>query len=106
MARRRAAETRDAEARRELLAVTAVDGALPDGAALTVDGLRALQKVLAPAVAAMGPAHPTGEATSGGLRCVVQRRLGSDLGVGTPDGTFVLRDLAVAVLSAEGRGER
>lgn len=106
LARRRAAEARDAEARQELLAVTAADGALPDGAALTVDGLRALQKVLAPAVVAMGPAHPTGEATSGGLRCVVQRRLGSDLGVGTPDGTFVLRDLAVAVLPAEGRGER
>jgi hypothetical protein len=49
----------------------------------------------------MGPAHPTGEATSGGLRSVVRRRSGSDLGVATPDGTFVLRALAVAVLPAE-----
>jgi uncharacterized protein (TIGR02677 family) len=107
LAMRRAAETRDATARGELLAAAAAaDGALPDDTRLTADGLRALQKVLAPAVAAMGPAHPTGEATSGGLRCVVRRRSGSDLGVATPDGTFVLHDLAVAVLPAEGREER
>jgi hypothetical protein len=104
LARRRAGEARDAAAHRELLATTAADGALPDGAALTANGLRALQKVLAPAVAAMGPARPTGEATSDGLRCVV-RRSGSDLGVATPDGTFVLRELAVAVLPAERRAE-
>ena len=78
--------------RQELLAATAADGGLPDGTRLSTDGLRALQKVLAPAVAAMGPAHPTGEARSGGLRCVVRRQSGSDLGVATPDGTFVLHD--------------
>jgi uncharacterized protein (TIGR02677 family) len=106
LARRRAAQARDAAAYRELLAATAPDGALPDGTTLTADGLRALQKVLAPAVAAMGPSRPTGVATSGDLRCVVGRRSGSDLGVRTPDGTFVLRDLAVAVLPAERPEER
>jgi uncharacterized protein (TIGR02677 family) len=104
--RRRAAEARDAAASQELLAATAADGCLPECTRLSADGLRALQKVLAPAVAAMGPAHPTGEAESYDLRCVVRRQSGSDLGVATADGTFVLHDLAVALLPTEGQGER
>jgi uncharacterized protein (TIGR02677 family) len=106
LARRRAAEARDAAAGQELLAATAAGGHLPNGTTLSADGLRALQKVLAPAVAAMGPSHPTGQATSGDLHCVVRRRSGSDLDVATPDGTLILHDLAVAVLPAEGRGQR
>jgi uncharacterized protein (TIGR02677 family) len=101
LARRRAEEARDAAGRDELLAATAADGALPDGSALTAAGLRALQTMLAPAVAAMGAAGPAGEAVSGGLRCVVRRRPGEDLDVATPDGTFVLHGLAVTVLPAE-----
>lgn len=101
LARRRAAEERAAAARAELLEVTAADGGVPDGAYLSAAGLRVLQQVLAPAVAAMGPARMKGEAASGGLRCVVERRPGEDLEVATPDGAFVLCDLAVAVLRSD-----
>ena len=111
LARRRVEEARDAAARTELIAATSAAGTLPDGTlpdgnlpagvVLTAAGLRALQKVLAAAVAAMGPTRPTGEAASGGLRCVVRRRPGEDLAVATPNGTFVLHGLAVTVLPAE-----
>lgn len=101
LARRRAEEERSAAACAELLAATRADGAVPDGTALSADGLRALQKVLAPAVSAMGPTRTKGEAASGVLRCVVERRSGEDLAVSTPDGTFVLHDLAVTVLPVD-----
>jgi uncharacterized protein (TIGR02677 family) len=100
LARRRAAEERAAAARAELLGGTAEDGGVPSGVLLSAAGLRALQKVLAPAVAAMGPTRTTGEAVSEGLRCIVERRSGAELEVATPDGTFVLDELAVTVLRA------
>lgn len=98
LARRRAEEQRTAAARSELLDRVGPDGAVSDGAALSARALRALQRVLAPAVAAMGPRRDKGEATADGLRCVVERRPGESVAVITPDGTFVLHDLAVAVL--------
>jgi uncharacterized protein (TIGR02677 family) len=101
LARRRAEEERTVAARAELMNTTGPDGALPDGTILSARGLRALQDVLAPAVAAMGPRHNKGEAATDGLRCVVERRPGEDLSVVTPDGTFVLYDLAITVLQDE-----
>jgi uncharacterized protein (TIGR02677 family) len=101
LARRRADEERAAAAFAELLGAAGADGAVPDGTALSAAGLRALQKVLAPAVAAMGPTRTKGEGASGGVRCVVERRPGEGLAVTTPDGTFFLLDLAITVLPAD-----
>lgn len=101
LARRRAEEERNATARVELLDAAGADGAVVDGTVLSAPGLRVLQRMLAPAVAAMGPRRAKGEATSDGLRCVVERRPGEDLAVTTPDGTFVVQGLAVTVLREE-----
>lgn len=98
LARRRADEQRADAARAELLGAASEDGAVPDGTTLSARGLRALQQVLAPAVAAMGPGRSKGEAASAGVRFVVERRPGEDLAVTTPEGTFVMHDLAVTVL--------
>jgi uncharacterized protein (TIGR02677 family) len=101
LARRRAAEERAATARAELLAVTNQDGGVREGAVLSAGGLRALQKVLAPAVAAMGPTRSKGEAAADGLRCVVERRPGENLELLTAEGAFTLHDLSVTVLRSE-----
>jgi hypothetical protein len=49
----------------------------------------------------MGPARTKGEASAGGVRCVVERRPGENVAVATPDGTFLLHELAVTVLRDE-----
>lgn len=97
--RRRHAEEREiAAARTELLNAAAADGAISDGTVLSIRGLRALQRLLGPAVAAMGPRREKGEFEADGLRCVVERRPGVPTAVATPAGTLVLRDLGVTVL--------
>jgi uncharacterized protein (TIGR02677 family) len=101
LARRRAAEERAATAREDLLAATTEDGGVREGVVLSAEALRALQKVLGPAVAAMGPCRTKGEATADGLRCVVERRPGEDLELPTADGTLTLHSLALTVLRAE-----
>ena len=101
LARRRAEEEHTAAARIELLGAVGADGAVTDGTVLSARGLRALQRVLAPAVAVMGPRRAKGEAVSTGLRCIVERRPGEDLAVTTSDGTFVMHGLAVTVLRDE-----
>jgi uncharacterized protein (TIGR02677 family) len=80
------------------LAAAAVDGAISDGTVLSIRGLRALQRLLGPAVAAMGPRREKGEFEADGLRCVVERRPGVPTAVTTPAGTLVMRDLGVTVL--------
>ena len=102
LARRRADEERAAAARDELLRAAGTDGAVADGTRLSARGLRALQQVLGPAVAAMGPRRSKGEASSNGVRCVVERRSGEDLAITTSEGTFVLHDLAVTILREDG----
>ena len=94
LARRRAEEETIAAARAELLAAVALDGALADGTALSTSALRALQRLLGPAVAAMGPVGEKGEAEIDGMRCIVERRAGESTAVSTPAGTLVLRELA------------
>lgn len=97
MRRRRAEEQELAAARAELLAATAADGSLADGVVLTVRGLRALQHLLGPAVAAMGPSREKGEAEVDGMRCVVERRPGEPTTISTPAGALTVKDLGVAV---------
>lgn len=99
LARRRAAEESAAAARAELLAaVSAPDGALGDGTRLSEPALVCLQRLLGPAVAAMGPAGSKGEAEADGLRCVVERRPGQVTGLHTPAGTLTIHDLALTLL--------
>ncbi|MGF1662292.1 MAG: TIGR02677 family protein [Kineosporiaceae bacterium] len=99
--RRLAAEQELAAARAELLA--AVPGDEPASGDLTLSerGLRALQGLLGPAVAAMGPHQAKGEADADGMRCVVERRPGEPTTLTTPAGTLVLRDLALTIGPAE-----
>ena len=99
--RRRTAEQAAADARLELLGAAAGNGALVDGTELSVPGLRALQRLLGPAVAAMGPRRNKGETEDEGLRCIAERRSGESTCIRTPDGEFLMYDLAVTVLVAE-----
>ncbi len=99
--RRYAEEQQAAQARSELLRAAAGNGALMDGTLLSARGLRALQRLLGPATAAMGPGRNKGEAEDEDLRCIVERRTGESTSVRTPDGAFVMDDIAVTVLPAE-----
>lgn len=100
LARRREHEQQVAAARAEILAACGPDGAVPDGAALSDSGLAELQRLIAPAIAALGPDRPKGETETGGLRCVVERTSGADTAVVTPSGRLRLRELTVAVMRA------
>jgi uncharacterized protein (TIGR02677 family) len=101
LARRRAEEEAIAAARAELLAAVALDGALADGTALSTSALRALQRLLGPAVAAMGPIGEKGEAEIDGMRCIVEQRAGESTAVSTPAGTLVLRELGITVVRSD-----
>lgn len=101
LARRNEEERRTMAARAEIVAAAGPDGALPDGVVLSAAGLRELQRLLAPAVAALGPDRSKGEAEVGGLRCVVERSPGRHTTVGTPDGRLQLSELQVAVLAEQ-----
>ncbi|MQA16499.1 MAG: TIGR02677 family protein [Pseudonocardiaceae bacterium] len=98
LSRRREEERRAAAARAEIRTVTGPDGAVPDGAQLSDPGLRELQRLLAPAIAALGADRSKGEAELGGLRCVVERSAGRDTTLCTPAGRLRLQDLQVAVM--------
>ncbi|MGE3287368.1 MAG: TIGR02677 family protein [Pseudonocardia sp.] len=102
LARRRAEEETIAAARSELLAAVAMDGALADGTAMSTTALRALQRLLGPAVAAMGPIGEKGESEADGMRCIVERRPGESTAVRTPAGTLVLRELVITVTNEAG----
>ncbi|OAA23570.1 TIGR02677 family protein [Frankia sp. EI5c] len=105
LARRRTTEEAAAAARTELLSATdGQDGALHDGTELSERALARLQRLLGPAVAAMGPRHPKGEAESDGLRCVVERRPGQPTRLHTPVGTLTIHDLALTILPAGSAG--
>ncbi|KJE22591.1 hypothetical protein FF36_03121 [Frankia torreyi] len=98
LARRRAAQEREAAARQELLAAAGPDGALGDGTPLSEAALARLQRLLGPAVAAMGPSRSKGESEADGLRCVVERRPGQPTTLRTPVGTLTVHDLALTLL--------
>lgn len=97
LGRRREAERLAATARADLLAATGPDGELPDGTELTDAALGELQRLLGPAVAALGADRSKGEAELGALRCVVERSPGRDTGLRTPSGRLVLRALQVTL---------
>jgi uncharacterized protein (TIGR02677 family) len=101
LARRRADEERAAAARSELLAAAGPDGALLDEVVLPERALAAFQRLLGPAVAAMGPGRVKGEAEVDGLRCVVEHRPGESTTVRTPAGALRLIDLTVTVSAAQ-----
>lgn len=101
LARRRAEEEATAAARAELLAAAASDGTLANGTAMSTSALRALQRLLGPAVAAMGPTGEKGEAEADGTRCIVERRAGEATTVSTPAGTLVVHELGIAVMAAD-----
>ncbi|GAA2572224.1 TIGR02677 family protein [Pseudonocardia hydrocarbonoxydans] len=101
LARRRAEEEATAAARAELLAAAASDGTLANRTAMSTSALRALQRLLGPAVAAMGPTGEKGEAEADGMRCMVERRAGEATAVSTPAGTLVLHELGIAVMAAD-----
>ncbi|EIV94701.1 TIGR02677 family protein [Frankia sp. QA3] len=100
--RRRRAEELATAARAELLAsTTGPDGALGDGTRLSEQALARLQRLLGPAVAAMGPGRAKGEAEADGLRCVVERRPGQPTRLHTPAGTLTVHDLALTLLPVQ-----
>ncbi len=100
--RRRTAEAAVAAGRAELLAAAGVDGAIGDGTPMSVAALRALQRLLGPAVAAMGPAAEKGESEADGMRCLVERRPGESTAVRTPAGTLLLHELGITVTPGGG----
>jgi hypothetical protein len=101
LARRRADEERAAAVRSELLAATGSDGALLDGTVLPERALAVLQRLLGPAVAAMGPGRAKGETEADGLRCVVERRPGESTTLRTPSGALRLIDLTLTINAAQ-----
>jgi Protein of unknown function (DUF2397) len=100
--RRRTAEAAVAAGRAELLAAAGVDGAIGDGTPMSVAALRALQRLLGPAVAAMGPGREKGESEADGMRCLVERRPGESTAVRTPAGTLLLHELGITVTPGGG----
>jgi len=101
LARRRAEEERAGSIRSELLAAAGPDGAPLDGVVVSERALVALQRLLGPAVAAMGPGRAKGEAERDGLRCVVERRPGDHTTVRTPVGALRLLDLCLTITAAQ-----
>jgi uncharacterized protein (TIGR02677 family) len=101
LARRRADEERAAAVRSELLAAAGPDGALADGVVLPERALAVLQRLLGPALAAMGPGRVKGETEVDGLRCVVERRPGESTTVHTPVGALRLMDLTLSISAAQ-----
>ena len=101
LARRRADEERGAAARSELLAAAGSDGGLLDETVLPERALAALQRLLGPAVAAMGPERAKGETETDGLRCIVERRPGESTTLRTPAGALRLIDLTVAISAVQ-----
>jgi uncharacterized protein (TIGR02677 family) len=101
LARRRSDEQRAAIARSELLSATGTDGALLDGTVLPERALAVLQRLLGPAVAAMGPGRAKGETEADGLRCVVERRPGESTTLHTPAGALRLIDLTLTITTAQ-----
>ena len=99
--RRRTDEHEAQLARSELLDAAGADGSIVDGTTLSARALRALQRLLGPAVAAMGPSRAKGEFEDAELRCIVERRVAESVAIGTPDGTFMMYDLSVTVLKGE-----
>jgi uncharacterized protein (TIGR02677 family) len=97
LARRRADEERGTAARWELLAAAGSDGGLLAETVLPERALAALQRLLGPAVAAMGPGRAKGETEADGLRCVVERRPGESTTLRTPAGSLRLLDLTVTI---------
>jgi uncharacterized protein (TIGR02677 family) len=101
LARRRADEQRGTAARSELLAAAGSDGGLLDETMLPERALAALQRLLGPAVAAMGPGRAKGETEADGLRCVVERRPGEFTTLHTPAGSLRLLDLTVTISAVQ-----
>jgi uncharacterized protein (TIGR02677 family) len=101
LARRRADEQRAADVRGELLTAAGPDGALRDGVVLSGRALAGVQRLLGPAVAAMGPRQAKGEAEVDGLRCVVERRPGEHTVLATPAGALRLLDLGLTITAVQ-----
>lgn len=101
LARRRADEERGTAARSELLATAGSDGGLLAETVLPERALAALQRLLGPAVAAMGPGRAKGEIEVDGLRCVVERRPGESTTLRTPAGSLRLIDLTVTISAVQ-----
>ncbi|PZS22697.1 MAG: TIGR02677 family protein [Pseudonocardiales bacterium] len=101
LARRRAGEQLARAVRSELLDAAGPDGALLDGVVLSERALAALQRLLGPAVAAMGPGRVKGETEADGLRCLVEHRPGEPTTVHTPAGALRLIDLALTITAAQ-----
>lgn len=93
LARRAEAEKRAASARAELLQT----GAEGFTARLSEPALRELQRVLARAVADLGPAASSGTVVLDGVRCTVARAPGASTIVPTHAGALRVRDLTLTV---------